>query len=175
MEKAGQRGIEPIGNLFGRRDVHRRRKRVVRGLAEVDVVVGVDRLLAAERAAEDLAGAVRDHLVHVHVGLGAGPGLPDHQGKMTIKLPVHDLVGRRGDRLGRSLVETAKLQIGQRRRFLHQRHGADQRPGHVLVADLEVLPRAFGLGAPIAVAGHLDRAESVPFGAGCGGGLGAVS
>ena len=38
---------------------------------------GMDRPLHADLAAEQLAGAVGDHLVGVHVGLRAGPGLPD--------------------------------------------------------------------------------------------------
>jgi hypothetical protein len=51
-------------------DVHRGGERVVAGLAHVHVVVGVDRPLGAERAADQLDAPVGDDLVHVHVGLG---------------------------------------------------------------------------------------------------------
>src|SRR5262249_48921028 len=43
---------------------------------------------------------------------------------------------------------------------------ADQRPRHPLGADPEVLDRALGLRAPIAIGRHLDRAEGVGLGPG---------
>ncbi len=58
---AAVRGLE-------RRQVHHRREHVVGRLAAVDVVVGMDRPVAAQRPTGDLVGAVGDHLVGVHVG-----------------------------------------------------------------------------------------------------------
>jgi len=53
-------------------------KTVVRGLRHVDVIIGMNRLLAAERACPArLAASVRDHFVHIHVELGAAAGHPD--------------------------------------------------------------------------------------------------
>ena len=43
-------------------------------------------VLRAELAAEQLDGAVADHLVDVHVGLGAGAGLPDVEREMLVEL-----------------------------------------------------------------------------------------
>jgi hypothetical protein len=57
------------------------------------VVVGVDRLLGAHGAAEDLNGAVRDDFVGVHVGLGAGAGLPDDEGEVVDELEGGNLLG----------------------------------------------------------------------------------
>ena len=48
------------------------------------MIVGVDGGLAAELAAEQLDGAVGDDLVGVHVGLGAGPRLPDYQREVVV-------------------------------------------------------------------------------------------
>jgi hypothetical protein len=56
------------------------------------VVVGVDWLLAAHCAAEDLNGAVGDDFVRVHVGLGARARLPDNQGEVVNELQRGDLV-----------------------------------------------------------------------------------
>lgn len=64
-------------DLHGYSDVHGRRVGVVGALRLVDVVVGVNGLLRAEAAAHDLDGSVGDHLVGVHVALGAGTSLPD--------------------------------------------------------------------------------------------------
>ena len=48
-------------------DVHRGREGIVRRLAHVDVIVRMHRRFAADLAAEQLDGAVRQHLVDVHV------------------------------------------------------------------------------------------------------------
>jgi hypothetical protein len=47
--------------------VERRREGVVARLAPVDIVVRVDRLLAAAGSGRDLVGPASDHLVDVHV------------------------------------------------------------------------------------------------------------
>lgn len=74
-------------------NVHDGGEGVVGRGAAVDVVVGVDGLLGAHGAAEDLNGAVGDDLVCVHVGLGAGAGLPDDEGEVVEQLAVGDLFG----------------------------------------------------------------------------------
>ena len=79
-----------------RGDVHGGRDRVVGRLAHIDVIVRVHRLFRAEFAAERDIGGVRDHLVDVHVGLGAGAGLPHQQRKMLVELAVGDVL-RNGD------------------------------------------------------------------------------
>src|SRR6476620_5459068 len=48
---------------------------------------------------------------------------------------------------------------------------ADQRAGHALGADAEVLGRALGLRAPVAISRHLDRAEGFALGPGASLGL----
>ena len=53
------------------RHMHGRREHVVGTLAFVHVIVRVDLALHAAHAAKQLACAVRQHLVHVHVALGA--------------------------------------------------------------------------------------------------------
>jgi hypothetical protein len=57
------------------------------------VVVGVDWLLAAHGAAENLDGAVGDDLVGVHVGLRARARLPDDKGEVVNELQGGNLVG----------------------------------------------------------------------------------
>ena len=56
--------------------------------------------------------------------------------------------------------------VGQRRRFLLGAECADQREGHALASDIEVLQAALGLPAPIAVDGHFDGAHGIGLGAG---------
>ena len=96
-----ERLVEPLElrqqlvmDLLHRRDVHGGGKAVVRRLPHVDVVVGMDRLFGADLAAEDLDSAIGDDLVHVHVGLGAGAGLPHHQREIAGEPTLDDLIGR---------------------------------------------------------------------------------
>jgi len=65
---------------------------IVRALAHIDVIVGVHRHLAAHLPAQDLDGAVGDHLVHVHVSLSARTRLPHDQREVIVQLAGDDLV-----------------------------------------------------------------------------------
>jgi hypothetical protein len=74
-------------------DVHDGGEGVIGGGGHVNVVVGVDGLLGAHGATEDLNSTVGDNLVGVHVGLGAGTGLPDDQREVVQQLTLSDLSG----------------------------------------------------------------------------------
>lgn len=86
-------GEQVVLELEDGSDVHDGGEGVVGRGAAVDVVVGVDGLLAALFAAEDLNGSVGDDFVGVHVGLGAGAGLPDDKGEVVHELAIGDLLG----------------------------------------------------------------------------------
>ena len=96
LDRRGQRlrmRQQVLLELQHRGDVHRGWEGVVRRLPHVDVVVRVHRRLAADPTAEQLDGAVRQHLVDVHVRLGARAGLPDVERKMVVELAGDRLVG----------------------------------------------------------------------------------
>ena len=71
-------------NLHSSGNVHGSGVGVITALTLVDVIIGVHRSLAAQFSSEQLNGSVGDDLVGVHVGLGAGACLPDHQGEVVI-------------------------------------------------------------------------------------------
>ena len=160
-----ERRNEVGGDALGRGDMHRGRERVVRRLAHIDVIVGMNRLFGAELAAEQFVGAVGDHLVEVHVGLGAGAGLPDHQRKMIVELAFDDLARGAGNGAGAALVDQAELAVGFRGGELDDAERVNDRHRHAVVADAEILPRPFGLRAPVTIGGNLDRTEAVGLGA----------
>ena len=157
---------QAVDDLLASGDVHRRREAVVRRLAHIDVIVGVDRLLRAHDAAEKLDGAVGDHLVGVHVRLGAGAGLPDDEREVRVELALDHLVGGPDDRLADLRVEAAEVHVHLGGGALDDAETADDRLGHAFAADREILDRTLGLRAPIAVGRNLDRAEAV--GLACG-------
>jgi hypothetical protein len=70
---------------------------VVRALRHVNVIVGADRLIfgrRAERIAENLVGARRDHFVRVHVVAGASACLERIDHELVVQLACHDLSRR---------------------------------------------------------------------------------
>src|SRR5258708_4233015 len=76
--------------------------------------------------AEELARAVGQHLVHVHVGLGARARLPHHQWKLAVVLAGDHLVGGGGDGFRLLLGKLLQVYVHPRARALDQRERADQ-------------------------------------------------
>jgi hypothetical protein len=146
--------------------MHRGRNSIVGRLAAVDVVVRMNGRLAAALAPERLVGDGRDHLVGVHVGLGAGSGLPDDERELLVVLAGHDLGRSRRDRIRDLGVELTEVLVHEGCGLLHEPERAHERDRHALAPDPEVLDRTLRLRAPIAVRRHLDRPERVGFGAG---------
>ena len=161
-----ERGNQVGEDAGGGGDVHRGRKRVVRRLAHIDVIVWMHRLLGAELAAQHFVGAIGDHLVEVHVGLGAGPGLPDHQRKVPVELAVDHLARGADDGAGAAPVEQSEFAIRLGGSKLDHAERMNDRHRHPLITDAEISPRPFGLGTPVAIGGNVDRAETVGLAAG---------
>jgi hypothetical protein len=101
-----------VHDLLGAGDVHGRREGVVRRLAHVDVIVGMHGLLGAHLAAQHFDGAVGDHLVGVHVRLGAGAGLPDDEREVIVELAVDHFLRGLDDGLAELRVELAERHVG---------------------------------------------------------------
>ena len=70
------------------------------------MIVWMHRCLAAERRACNLTTTIGDHLVDVHVELGAAAGHPDMQGKHLVMLAGQDLVAGLNDQLIPLIVES---------------------------------------------------------------------
>jgi hypothetical protein len=137
----------------------------------VHMVVGVDRLLAAALPGEDLIGAAGDHLVRIHVRLGAGSRLPHDQGELAVEIAARDFAGSLLDDLGKLRVEAADARVDPRRGLLDEPQRVRDLERHPLArAEREILDRPLGLRPPISVCGNFDRAEAVALGAGRGAG-----
>ena len=152
---------QAVHDLLGGGDVHRGREGVVRRLRHVHVVVGVDRRLAAAFAAGELDGAVRDHLVDVHVRLRPTTGLPDVQRELVVVLAVDDLVGGLHDQLRLLGRELAEVLVGEGGGLLEDGHAPDDGLRHAVVADGEMMERPLRLRPPVPISRHLDLAEAV--------------
>ncbi len=148
----------------GRGDVHGRGERVVGGLRHIDVVIRVDRILAAEDAARQLYRPIGDHLVDVHIGVGAAAGLPDSQGKMVIEPAFDDLLGGLDDQIRFLLRQQARLLIDERGGLLQHSERHNNLVRHLLGADVEIPERARRLGPIVGIFGHFHFAQRILFG-----------
>ena len=141
--------------------VHRGGKDIVRRLPHVDVVVRVQQAAFAARAAQQLGAAVGQHLVHVHVALGARAGLPHGQRKLVRMAAGQHFVGGAQDGVGLVGLEQAERAVHRGGGALHLGQRGDQFGRHALGRNMEVFQRALGLRAPQMGRGHLDRPETV--------------
>ena len=153
---------QAVAEFEHRREMHHRRKAVVRRLRAIDVVVRVDRLARSEGMPQQLVGPVGDHLVGIHVRLGAGSRLPDRQGEVVVEPSLPDLPGRCLDGIRQRGGQGAQVPVRAGGRKLLKAEGADQGRGEALLADLEERQRPLGLRAPVAVGWNLDLAEGIP-------------
>ena len=138
--------------------VHRRREGVVRGLGHIDMIVRVDIQLRMIMHRD-----MCDHLVHIHVGLRAGAGLPYLQRELLRVFAVADIVAGIGDCLCLRLRKFAEGVVRGRRRGLQHRKGVNHLARDRLRADAEILQRTLGLRAPEMLCRHTDLTHSVMF------------
>ena len=124
--------------MLGCGDVHGRRIGVVRRLAHVDMVVGMNRLLGAHFTAQHLDCAVGDHLVGVHVGLCARAGLPDDKREVLVQLAVDYLLRRRDDGVTDGRVQLAERHVCACGCLLDDAERANDRQRLLFPADLEI-------------------------------------
>lgn len=97
-----QGGQQLQGNGSDGRQVHGAREDIIARLAEVDLIVGMDETALPPRTAEKFAGPVGQHLVDIHVGLGARACLPDAQWKLLLMQAAQHFIGGAHDGLGRA-------------------------------------------------------------------------
>src|SRR5262249_21185210 len=117
--------------------------------------------VAPKRSARKLAATVGDHLVDVHVELGATSRHPDMQWKHVVVLPGEDFVAGLSDQFVTLIVEPLARVVCSSGGLLQDRVGGDHFAGDQIRADAEMLEGALGLRTPELVRRHLDHAEAV--------------
>src|SRR6185437_5852483 len=149
------------------RELQRRGIYVIRGLREIDVVVGVHFVVLAAVVAEQLERAIRDDLVGVHVRGGPRAAL-DHVHHEVLVVAAHpDLARRLDDGVAPLLVEQAQLQVRQRGGLLHggqRAHECREFPQRYS-GNREILQRAQRLNAVQRVVRYFALAQQIMLGA----------
>ena len=134
---------------------------VVAGLAEVDVIVGVDLLRLI--LADELARAVGDNLVRVHVGRGARSCLERVDHEVRVVLAIDDFLRGFDDRRGDVFVDEAELSVSLRRGELDLTQRLDEAARVAQRADREIERGALGARAIERGRGHVHLAHRVFF------------
>ena len=119
---------------------------VIGRLRHIDVIIGMDGLFAGFNViAEDLIGAIRHHLVGVHVMAGARARLKGIDHKMLMMLSSQDFVARLNDGFREFGVEQAQVPVHFGRRPFDERDAPDEGGQRLHAGDREILPRALRL------------------------------
>jgi len=121
----------------------------------------MNRRLTSERRSCELAAAVGNHFVDVHVELGAAAGHPNVQGKHVVVLAGEDFVTSLNNQLVTLIIEPLAGMVRGGSRFLQGAVGCDHFPGNQIAADAEMLERALGLSTPQFVRRHFNHTEAV--------------
>src|SRR5215468_3330627 len=117
--------------------------------------------VAAERRAGNLAAAVGNHLVDVHVELGAAARHPHMQRKHVMMLACQDFVAGLNDQFATLIIEPLAGIVGESRGLLQRRVGRDHFARNKILADAEMLEGTLRLSTPQLVSGHFHDAEAV--------------
>src|SRR5215831_12349955 len=108
----------------------------------------MNRRLASNRRARELATPVGDDLVHVHVELRPAASHPDVQWKHIVVLARENLIAGLQNESEALVIETVPGMIGNGRAFLQCGVSGDHLSWDQMKSDTEMLQRTFGLGAP---------------------------
>ncbi len=109
-------------------------------------------------------GPVGNDFVYIHVGLGSGSGLPDDQGELVIKPAFKDLIANFPDQGALLRRKHTQIKVGEGSRFFQGGKGINDLTRHTCFrSDSEIVPRAFGLGAPVFISRDHDFAHGVVF------------
>ena len=75
------------------------------------MIIGMNRLMATQGCPFATGNQVADHLIDIHVRLGATPRLPDLEGELIVMLSRCNGVGCGGDHVGELLAEHAMTRV----------------------------------------------------------------
>ena len=151
-------GEQIVFDCNHRRDMHSRRERVVRALALIDVVVGVQNLCA-----RDLVATVCNHFVRVHIRLRTATRLPNDEREMGVEFTRNHFVARQANRIFLFLGNLAKVVICKRCRFFQNAERTRDFTRHNLVANAEILITSLRLRRPVSICGDLHFPHRVFF------------
>ena len=129
---------EVISQLQHRRDMHRRDEGVIGGLRHVDIIVRMNGFFAPKSSANQLDRTIGNHLIDVHVRLGARTRLPHIERKLTVQLARDHFIGYLADQVGFVPGKFPCFSVDDGCSLLHVPIGMVDCFGHVVISNGEV-------------------------------------
>ena len=122
-------------------------------------------LVLALVVAHEFEGAVRDHLVGVHIDGSAGAALHHVHRELVVELAVHDFLAGLDDGVRDGAVQHAEFGVGLRGGHLHvsDRDDVLRIVEHLRRGNLVIVEGPLGLDAVVGVGRYLELAEEVAF------------
>jgi hypothetical protein len=127
------------------------------------MIIRVNRRLAPQLCAGNLAASVRNHLVYIHVELRSAARHPYMQRKHVVVLPCENFVADLNDQIMALLVEAFSREIGVCGSFFQNGIGRDHFAGDQVLSYAEMFERALRLCAPKLVGRNVHLPEAVRF------------
>src|SRR5215472_7230896 len=125
------------------------------------MIVGMDRRMASKWSAGELATAVGNHFVYVHIELRATASHPDVQGKHVVMLTGQNLVASLYDQFVALIVESFTVVIGVGSGLLQGGVGSDHFARNEICANAEMLERALCLRSPQLIRRYFNNTEAI--------------
>ena len=123
----------------------------------------MDRLVLAPLPSQQLVGAVREHLVAIHVVRGTGTGLVGIDDELVAVPAGQHFIGGLDDRVGEFGIQTPGFPVCQGGGFLDEDDGVNEGGKGSEIGDREVLPCALGLDAPQRLGRHGHLSQRITF------------
>ncbi len=130
---------------------------------QVDVIQRADRGVIAQGSAQNLEGAIGQHLIHVHVRGGAGAALEGIHLYVRIELALCHLGAGLLDGLECGLIPAAQLVIRAGAGEFHRPVRADKLRMHGPTAEREILQRTLGVNTVKSVGGNIACSQEIMF------------
>src|SRR5215470_18558517 len=125
------------------------------------MIVRVHWRLASQWRSGNLAAAVGDDFVHVHVELSPTACHPHVQRKHVVMLAGQNFVASLRDQLVLLIAQSFAGMVCFRSSFLQNGIGRDHLPRDQVLADAEMFERTLSLRAPQLVIANIDFAETI--------------
>src|SRR5712671_1274903 len=125
------------------------------------MIVRMHRPLASERRARELAAAIGDHLVDIHIELSAAASHPYMQREHVVMLAGEDFVAGLNDQLIPLVVEPLAVMVCCSSSLLQNRIGCDHLSRNQILPNAEMLKRTLRLRAPQFVGVNINLTQTI--------------
>ncbi len=116
---------------------------------------------ASERRAGELAAAIRNDLVHVHIELSTTACHPNMQREHVVMLAGENLVACLNDQVVLLVAQSFTVVVGNRGGLFQDRIRRDHLAGNEILTNAEMLEGTLGLCTPELICRHFNETKAV--------------